>query len=63
MRLKLKPELDVDDSERTSSSSPVERFHRECHPSGGSFGFAEPTTFSVLDEKHKQMTPQIRQEI
>lgn len=49
LKLKLRPDIDIDVSHRTTNSSPVENCHAAFHCSGGSFGVAVPTTFSVLD--------------
>ena len=51
---KLSPEINIDDSQRTINSSPVENCHADFHCSGGFFGVAVPTTFSVLDGNKQQ---------
>lgn len=47
---RFKLQVCIEDPQCISSSSPVEKFHDACHPSGGSLGVAVPTTFSALDD-------------
>lgn len=48
---KLRPDFDDDSSHCIMSSSPVEKFQAAFHCSGGSFGMAVPTSFTVLQRQ------------